>query len=169
MTPATSSATSGPESPAIQLVEVLDAFLPAYKRWLRTRNPESGLSAERMRLLGALHCNGPQIMNALAEELGVSARNVTQLVDALESDELVRRTPHPTDRRATIIELAARGASLCEAEWEAHRAAIAELFEALRRSEQRELVRLLETLQQALDTERFPYRESVEGGAGSST
>lgn len=169
MTPAKSSEVSGLDGPAVQLVEAFDAFWPVYKRWLRTRGPESGLSPERMRLLGALHCNGPQIMNALSEELGVSPRNITQLVDALEGEELVRRTPHATDRRATVVELAPRGADICEAGWVAHRAAIAELFEALSERDQCELLRLLELLQQALRTRSSSRGESVELRAGDST
>jgi DNA-binding MarR family transcriptional regulator len=34
---------------------------------------------------------------------------VTDLVDALESDGLVARRPHPTDRRATLVGLTRRG------------------------------------------------------------
>jgi DNA-binding MarR family transcriptional regulator len=34
---------------------------------------------------------------------------VTNIVDRLESDGLVRRTPHPTDRRTTLVEITAAG------------------------------------------------------------
>ena len=44
-------------------------------------------------------------MSELKKELGVTATNVTALVDSLEKDGLVVRTRHPTDRRATVIEL----------------------------------------------------------------
>jgi DNA-binding MarR family transcriptional regulator len=37
----------------------------------------------------------------------VSPRNITGLVDALEAGGYVVRSPHPSDRRATIVSLAA--------------------------------------------------------------
>ncbi len=52
-----------------------------------------------------LHQNGPSTQRELAEALGVSARNVTGLVDALVETGFVRRGPHPTDRRATLVSL----------------------------------------------------------------
>jgi DNA-binding MarR family transcriptional regulator len=44
-------------------------------------------------------------MRALSEALGISPRTVTGLIDALEADGWVTRSPHPVDRRATIISL----------------------------------------------------------------
>jgi DNA-binding MarR family transcriptional regulator len=41
----------------------------------------------------------------VAEALGVSARNVSGLVDALEAAGYVRRAAHPSDRRAVALEL----------------------------------------------------------------
>lgn len=111
---------------------------------------ESGISYARMRLLGALHCRGPQIMSSISEGLGVTRRNVTALVDALEEEGLVRRRPHPTDRRATVIELTDRGAERMSGMYEEHRAAVAELFEELPEEDRRELIRLLGTLGEAL-------------------
>src|SRR5882762_8664915 len=45
----------------------------------------------------------------LAAELKVTPRNVTTLIDALEGTGFVRRTAHPTDRRATVIVLTPKG------------------------------------------------------------
>jgi DNA-binding MarR family transcriptional regulator len=39
-------------------------------------------------------------------------RNVTSLVDALESAGFVARSPHPTDRRATVVSLTRQGTIL---------------------------------------------------------
>ncbi len=47
-----------------------------------------------------------------SQALGVSPRNVTGLVDALEADGFVVHTPHPTDRRATLVKLTDRGSSV---------------------------------------------------------
>ena len=107
----------------------------------------------RMRLLGALHCKGPQIMSSISEELGVTRRNVTALVDALEEEGLVRRKPHPTDRRATVIEMTGRGERTMDRLYDEHRAAVAELFEGLDETDRKELTRMLGAMREALRRE----------------
>ncbi len=126
------------------------AFGPSYMKWVKSRMQEGGPSYARMRLLGALHCGGPQIMTSISDELGVTRRNVTALVDALEEEGLVRRKPHPTDRRATVIELTGEGAETMEQRFDEHTASVAELFEELSEEDQRELVKLLSILREAL-------------------
>lgn len=68
-----------------------------------------GLTPSRVRPVWVLHQNGPSTQRELADALGVSARNVTGLVDALVETGFVRRGPHPTDRRATLVTLTSRG------------------------------------------------------------
>jgi DNA-binding MarR family transcriptional regulator len=82
---------------------------PLWVRWCHGHLRRSGLSFARMKVLGVLDVLGPQIMSNVSDELGVSRRNITALVDALEAEGLVKRSPHPTDRRATIIELTPAG------------------------------------------------------------
>ena len=65
------------------------------------------LTAARTRLLWDLAHEGPSTQHALATRLEVSPRNITGLVDALEAGGYVTRSPHPTDRRATVVSLAA--------------------------------------------------------------
>jgi len=48
-------------------------------------------------------------MGELAAELGIDRPNATVLVDDLESQGLVRRRPHPTDRRAKLVETTRKG------------------------------------------------------------
>lgn len=64
-----------------------------------------GLGFARGRVLWALQESGPVLMRALSQALGISPRTVTGLIDALEADGWVTRSPHPADRRATIISL----------------------------------------------------------------
>ena len=65
----------------------------------------TGLTRARTHLLWELHRLGPSTQQALAETLKVSPRNVTGLVDALESHGYLERRPHPTDRRALLVTL----------------------------------------------------------------
>lgn len=135
---------------SLRLVDEFAAFGPAYMKWVRSRVQESGVSYARMRLLGALHCGGPKIMSGISDELGVTRRNVTALVDALEEEGLVRRLPHPTDRRATVIELTVEGGRTMDTLYDEHRRAVAELFAGLSAEDRRELVRLLGLLREGL-------------------
>ncbi len=138
---------------ALRLVDEFAAFGPCYMKWVRSRLGDCGVTYARMRLLGTLHCKGPQIMSDISDELGVTRRNVTALVDALEDEGLVRRMPHPSDRRATIIELTSKGAETTDSMYNGYRGAAAELFADLSEDERRELLRLLGSLREALRSE----------------
>lgn len=73
---------------------------------------EQGLTPSRAHLLWELQQRGPSTQRDLAEALGVSARNVTGLVDALVDTGFVERTPHPADRRATLVAFTLHGATV---------------------------------------------------------
>lgn len=70
---------------------------------------ERGLTRARAGLIWQLHHDGPVTQRALSRRLRVTPRNVTGLVDALETDGFVTRQPHPTDRRATLVTLTSKG------------------------------------------------------------
>jgi DNA-binding MarR family transcriptional regulator len=48
-------------------------------------------------------------MGDLAGRLGLTARTITTLVDALEQEGLIARQADPTDRRATLIDMTPTG------------------------------------------------------------
>ena len=141
------------EDPSLRLVDEFAAFGPAYMKWVRSRMREPGVSYARMRLLGALHCGGPKIMSGISDELGVTRRNITALVDALEEEGFVRRRPHPTDRRATVIGLTDEGGRTMDTLYDEHRKSVAELFAGLTPEDRAELVRLLGLLREGLRDE----------------
>ena len=141
------------EDSALRLVDEFAAFGPLYMKWVRSRLQERGMTYARMRLLGTLHCQGPQIMTSISDELGATRGNVRALVDALEEEGLVRRKPHPTDRRATVIEMTEQGAQTMDRMYDEHRAEVAGLFGDLSERDRRELVRLLGSLREALQRE----------------
>ncbi|MGY1712147.1 MarR family winged helix-turn-helix transcriptional regulator [Geodermatophilus sp. SYSU D00758] len=74
-----------------------------------------GLTVPRAHLLWEVRRQGPSTQRVLAAALRVSPRAVTGLVDGLEGAGLVVRAPHPTDRRATLVQFTERGRSLVEA------------------------------------------------------
>jgi DNA-binding MarR family transcriptional regulator len=50
-----------------------------------------------------------------AERIGVTRATITSLLDGLERDELVKRQPHPVDRRMLRIHLTEKGQNLMNA------------------------------------------------------
>ena len=50
----------------------------------------------------------------VAAEMQVTSGNITFLVDGLEGEGLVRRVPHPTDRRTVHVELTAEGETFAQ-------------------------------------------------------
>src|ERR671919_171640 len=119
------------EGLSLQLIEALASFERAYARWVEAPLQNSNLTYARMRALGVLDRKGPQIMSALSDELVVSPRNITTLVDALEANGLVRRHPHSTDRRAILVELTPQGAETCAATYTQHTEAVSKRFSDL--------------------------------------
>jgi len=70
-----------------------------------------GMSFGRTRAIRRL-ARRPMAMGELATALGIDPPNATVLVDDLERQGLVRRRPHPTDRRARLVEATRRGKAL---------------------------------------------------------
>ena len=70
-----------------------------------------GLTFARYEALVLLYFSrkGALPMRVMGERLQLHPTSVTNIVDRLESDGLVRRTPHPTDRRTTLDEITAAG------------------------------------------------------------
>lgn len=67
-----------------------------------------GLSFARVRALRRL-ATRPLTLRALAERLAADPPYVTLIVDDLEARGLVKRFPHPEDRRAKLVQLTAAG------------------------------------------------------------
>ncbi|WP_395243386.1 MarR family winged helix-turn-helix transcriptional regulator [Agromyces sp. MMS24-K17] len=89
-------------------VTVLDRLLEIgdlFERDMARAFAGTALTPARVRVLWVLRHLGPMTQHELADRLEVSARNVTGLVDALEASGHVRRTRHPTDRRAIVVAL----------------------------------------------------------------
>ena len=91
--------------------ETVDAILLAAHR-IRTaadgRLRCQGLSLSSYKALKALAL-GERSMRELSDLLQVSPRTVTDLIDGLEGRKLVARSPHPKDRRVTLLTLTDAG------------------------------------------------------------
>jgi DNA-binding MarR family transcriptional regulator len=133
-----------------ELGRLFAAFGKAYRGRIMAGMGQAGTTPARARLLMVLQCRGSCKMNEVGAELGVTPRNVTKLVDGLEGEGLVRREPHPEDRRATLLRLTPEGAAVCKESMIVNQAAAAELFERLTPADRQHLARILKTLLEAL-------------------
>ncbi len=127
-----------------ELVELMGRFGRTYWRWVRAQTEQAGSGKPtQVGLLRVLHCHGPLKMADLGHHLGVTPRNVTKLVDALEEEHLVRRKSVPKDRRATLVELTAQGQAQIRGLFCGGMEAAADLFEELPREDRKQLKQLL--------------------------
>ena len=75
---------------------------------LRASGRYEGLTLFHTALISNLDIDGTRI-SLLAERAGISKQAMGQLVDELERDGLILRTPDPSDKRATLIKFTERG------------------------------------------------------------
>ena len=116
--------------PHRELMELSARFSQLFLRWLDSR-PPGGLTYPRLRVLEALHCQGPAKMKTLADALGLSARNLTAVADSLETEGLLRRVAHPSDRRATLLELTDAGQAAADCSLVPRLVQISKVFDEL--------------------------------------
>lgn len=92
---------------------------------------ERGLTQARARVLWTPRHFGPLTQRPLADQLAVTPRNVTGLLDGLAADDYVSREPHPTDRRAGVVRLTRHGQTFTTALRRRRDEMAAALFEGL--------------------------------------
>lgn len=138
------------ESTNCQLVESFYHFWPAFQRWSDSQTPGPWLTPQRARILAFLREHGQCTMVELKREIGVTATNITALVDALERDGLVTRKPHPEDRRATLLEITSTATSEMSKACVSFRPNVAQIFDILSLDEQDELLRMMTLLRENL-------------------
>ena len=108
----------------------------------------AGLTFVKWRALDTLvKAEQPIPLKLLPAELHCVKSNVTQLVDKLESEKLVRRSADREDRRSILVELTEAGRSAHHSGRRALEAATLALFAEIDQGQQSELRRLLGRLQ----------------------
>lgn len=141
---------TGPVTASTDAERAMFDFVDAYDRAYETAALEHGLSVAQACVLGRLT---RQIgMRELADELGCDASNITQIIRRLEARDLVRRRPHPNDRRSRQIVRTPEGIALYaafEKSFEFARSAVANLSA-------REQDQLATLLRKALNGTREP-------------
>ncbi|MFI5274379.1 MAG: MarR family winged helix-turn-helix transcriptional regulator [Ktedonobacterales bacterium] len=105
------------------------------------------VSVPRVRVLMALASDDdrhvPVRMGDLSRTLGVTARNITTIVDGLEREGFLARRPDLTDRRAILIELTEFGRAHVQRLHQLHCEMCERFFAALSADDRNMLMRLL--------------------------
>jgi DNA-binding MarR family transcriptional regulator len=130
--------------------ESLAEALTAVARQLRDRSAETlapwDITPAQLRALRALARHGTMRLSELSDRLQIAPRTATEVVDALQAGDLVRRRADPADRRAILVELTERGTGTL-AEIRASRGTEAgRIFGRLSPAERAELARTLSKL-----------------------
>lgn len=108
--------TSATRSVTAELAALLRPSLLRLTRVIRNQRVDVSVTLTQLSALATLEKRGPMSAGELAAHERVQPPSMTKVLASLEEHGLVRREPHPTDRRQAIITLAAAGAELLEEE-----------------------------------------------------
>jgi DNA-binding MarR family transcriptional regulator len=116
---------------------------------------EHGITATRFDALEALSCHGGAAKPAeLRDMLHLPAQTITSVLDQLQAAGLVKRSPHPSDRRSTMAELTPAGRQaidrLCPALIDIEE----DCMSALSQAEQDQLIGLLAKIRERIAQRR---------------
>jgi DNA-binding MarR family transcriptional regulator len=123
-----------------------DAF-GAVARQLRERSAETlapwDITPAHLRALRMLSRHGTMRLSELSERLEIAPRTATEVVDALQAQDLVRRRADPGDRRATLVEVTEHGADVLAEIRAARGTEAGRVFGRLSTTDRAELARIL--------------------------
>jgi DNA-binding MarR family transcriptional regulator len=138
-------AQSEPADPAGD-ESLADAF-GAVARQLRERSAETlapwDITPAHLRALRTLARHGTMRLSELSERLEIAPRTATEVVDALQAGDLVRRRADPADRRAVLVEVTERGTEMLAEIRAARGTQAGRIFGRLGPADRAELARIL--------------------------
>jgi DNA-binding MarR family transcriptional regulator len=131
--------------------ETLAEAFRSVARQLRETSQETlapwDIAPSHFRALRVLKRHGVMRLSDLSEHLRIAARSTTEVIDALESRDLVERRADPGDRRATLVELTEHGTSILDAIRTARGTEAERVFSRLSQTDRAHLARILRKLQ----------------------
>ena len=107
---------------------------------------DHGLTLTQLGVLEGILHKGPLTHRELGRMVLTSAGNITDVIDKLESRELVLRVRDTVDRRIVRVELTAKGSELIEQLFPLHAADIAAALAGLSQADLRTLAAMLRRL-----------------------
>ncbi|CAL8975599.1 LexA repressor [Cellulomonas sp. T2.31MG-18] len=164
--------TSGlPDAEVGQVVRVMDALF----RWREAEQRSSRASRAYMQLgetdMKALRFvivrteQGHHVTaREIADHLGISSASTTKLLDRLEAGGHIRRTPHPTDRRAIAVVVSAETRRAAERTVGREHARRFQVAAALAPDERETVIRFLDALSATTTPDEGTGAESDRSG-----
>ena len=114
---ATEEQLTGPdEHDVAELAAVLRPALLRLTRLIRNQRVDTSVTLTQISAMGTLCKHGPMSAGELAARERVQPPSMTKVLATLEERGLVRRDPHPTDKRQAIVSLTDEGSALLESE-----------------------------------------------------
>lgn len=105
----------------------------------------TGMTSTELEAVEHLEQDGPLTQRQLAERLSLTSGGTTLLVDRLEHGGLVSRRPHPTDRRAVLVEVN-RSAAAQMSSLDPYHAAVTAATRSLSAAERDAIAAFLDTI-----------------------
>ncbi|KAF0152203.1 MAG: MarR family transcriptional regulator [Ignavibacteria bacterium] len=133
---------------ALDLWEKLSKAYDKVRRVQSKQMFEYKLTTPQFGVLDILNKTGPVPLKKISEEMMVTGANITCVVDNLEKEGFVKRIPSKEDRRVIHADLTTPGRAKVESILPAYAESMASLVSSLSDAEQKELIRLLNKLQQ---------------------
>jgi DNA-binding MarR family transcriptional regulator len=100
-----------PRTPAPSaLAATLRVSISRLNRRLRTERADGAeVSLGALAVLARLHGEGPSTAGVLAKREGVRPPSMSKILEVLDDDGLIARTPHPDDGRQVVVGISDRG------------------------------------------------------------
>jgi DNA-binding MarR family transcriptional regulator len=99
-----------------ELAALLRPSLLRLTRVIRNQRVDMSITLTQLSAMGTLHKRGPMSAGELASCERVQPPSMTKVLANLEERGLVRRAPHPSDRRQAIIAITEAGIALLDSE-----------------------------------------------------
>jgi DNA-binding MarR family transcriptional regulator len=101
---------------ASELAALLRPSLLRLTRLVRNQRVDTSITLTSLSAMASLQKHGPMSAGELAAVERVQPPSMTKVLASLEEKNLVRREPHPHDRRQAIIAITATGIELLDSE-----------------------------------------------------
>ncbi len=141
--------TTATRSTTAELASLLRPALLRLTRVVRNQRVDVSVTLTQLAALNTVARHGPMSAGELAAHERVQPPSMTKVISHLEERGLVRRDPHPSDRRQAVISLSSAGDELLASERRARDAWLSRQLTRLTAAERarlREIVPVLEKL-----------------------
>lgn len=130
------------------LATAIDLTVAAVRliRWLRAIDPTPAFTPAQASAMGVIIHSGGVTPSQLADHEQVRRPTISRLIEELEAQGYVRRVPHPSDQRSSVLTVTELGTSLWLAGQDRRARPLAERIAALPEADRRTLERAAELL-----------------------